>query len=57
VTEMDVLLLDCMFPEASRHAYKKLTAAGLGLVFRLRCRNPSFCELLACPPCSPDSEL
>jgi hypothetical protein len=25
---MDVLLLDCVFPEASRPVYKKATAAG-----------------------------
>jgi hypothetical protein len=54
---MDVLLLDCMFPEASRRAYKKPTAAGPVSSLRLRSRNPSFCKLLACPPCSPTSEI
>jgi hypothetical protein len=46
---MDVLLLDHVFPEASRRAYKKLTAVGPVSSFCLRCRNPSFCKLLTCP--------
>jgi hypothetical protein len=49
---MDVLLLDCMFPEASRHAYKKPTSAEPISGLHLRSRNPSFFQLLACPPCS-----
>jgi hypothetical protein len=49
---MDVLLLDCGFPEASRRAYKKPTSAESFSCLHLRCRNPSFFQLLACPPCS-----
>ena len=49
---MDVLLLDCMFPEASRRAYKKPTAPKPVFGLPLRSRNPSFFQLLACPPCS-----
>jgi hypothetical protein len=49
---MDVLLLDCMFPKESRRAYKKPTAAGPVFGLHLRSRNPSFFELLVCPPCS-----
>jgi hypothetical protein len=54
---MDVLLLDCMFFEASRRAYKKPTAAEPASGLHLCGRNPSFCKLLACPPCSPASEI
>jgi hypothetical protein len=32
---MDVVLLDCVFPEAPRHVYKK--AAWLGLSLTLAC--------------------
>jgi hypothetical protein len=39
---MDVLLLDCGFPEASRRAYKKPTSAETVACFHLRYRNPSF---------------
>jgi hypothetical protein len=49
---MDVVLLDYGFPEASRRAYKKPTSAETISCFHLRCRNPSFFQLLACPPCS-----
>jgi hypothetical protein len=49
---MDVLLLDCLFPEASCCAYKKPTAAEPVSSLHLRSRNPSFFQLLACPPCS-----
>jgi hypothetical protein len=48
---MDVLLLGFMFPEASRHAYKKPTATEPVSGLHLRSRNPSFFKLLACPPC------
>jgi hypothetical protein len=49
---MDVLLLDYRFPEASRRAYKKPTSAESISCLHLRGRNPSFFQLLACPPCS-----
>jgi hypothetical protein len=49
---MDVLLLDCGFPEASRRAYKKPTSAETVACFHLCYRNPSFLQLLACPLCS-----
>jgi hypothetical protein len=49
---MDVLLLDCGFPEASCRAYKKPTSAETVSCLHLRCRNPSFFQLLVCPPCS-----
>jgi hypothetical protein len=49
---MDVLLFDCGFPEASRRAYKKPTSVETVSCLHLRCRNPSFFQLLACPPCS-----
>jgi hypothetical protein len=41
---MDVLLLDRVFPEASRRAYKKPTAAGPVSSFCLCYRNPSFLQ-------------
>jgi hypothetical protein len=53
---MDVLLLDCMFPEASRRAYKKPTVTELVSGLHWRSRNPSFCKQLACPPFSPALE-
>jgi hypothetical protein len=49
---MDVLLLDCMFHEASRRTYKKPTAAEPVFGLPLQSRNPSFFQLLTCPPCS-----
>jgi hypothetical protein len=49
---MDVLLLDCRFPEASRRAYKKPTSTESISCLHLRGRNPSFFQLLARPPCS-----
>jgi hypothetical protein len=49
---MYVLLLDYRFPEASRRAYKKPTSAESISCLHLRGRNPSFFQLLACPPCS-----
>jgi hypothetical protein len=44
--------LDCRFPEVSRRAYKKPTSAESVSCLHLRGRNPSFFQLLACPPCS-----
>jgi hypothetical protein len=49
---MDVLLLDYRFSEASCCAYKKPTSGETVACLHLRCRNPSFLQLLACPPCS-----
>jgi hypothetical protein len=49
---MDVLLLDCGFPKASRRAYKKPTSAEAVSCLHSRGRNPSFFQLLTCPPCS-----
>jgi hypothetical protein len=49
---MYVLLLDCMFPEASHRAYKKPTPAKPVSGLHLRVRNPNFFQLLGCPPCS-----
>jgi hypothetical protein len=49
---MNVLLLDCRFPEESRRAYKKPTSAETIACLHLCYRNPSFLQLLACPPCS-----
>jgi hypothetical protein len=37
---MDVLLLDRVFPEALRRAYKKPTTAGSVSIFCLRYRKP-----------------
>jgi hypothetical protein len=45
-------LLDCRFPEASRRVYKKATSTEPVSCLHLRDRNPSFSQLLACPPCS-----
>jgi hypothetical protein len=39
---MDVLLLDCGFPDASRRAYKKPTSTEYVSFLHLRGRNPSF---------------
>jgi hypothetical protein len=39
---MDVLLLDCRVPEASRRAYKKPTSTEFVSCLHLRGRNPSF---------------
>jgi hypothetical protein len=49
---MDMLLLDCGFPKASRRAYKKPTSAEAVSYLHLHGRNPSFFQLLACLPCS-----
>jgi hypothetical protein len=49
---MDVLLLDCGIPEASCRTNKKPTSAETVSYLHLHCRNPSFLQLLACPPCS-----
>jgi hypothetical protein len=49
---MDALLLDCGFPEVSRHTYKKSAATETVACLHLRCRNPTFLQLFACPPCS-----
>jgi hypothetical protein len=45
-------MLDCGFPKASRRAYKMPTSTESVSCLHLRGRNPSFFQLLACPPCS-----
>jgi hypothetical protein len=54
---MDVLLLDCVFPEALRPVYKKVGATENVSYPSVRRRNPSFSKLLAFPPCSFASEI
>jgi hypothetical protein len=48
---MDVLLLDCVFPEAPRPVYKKAAADGTVSYPCMRRRNPNFCKPLTYPPC------
>jgi hypothetical protein len=49
---MDVALLDCGFPEAPCHVYKKGSAAR-AISYLLRApENPKLLRPLACPPCS-----
>jgi hypothetical protein len=54
---MDVLLLDCVFPEASRPVYKRRPRVGLFPTVACAVENPSFCKPLAYPPCSPALEI
>jgi hypothetical protein len=49
---MDVLLLDCVFPEAPCPVYKRAGAVGTVSYPCVRCENPNFFKPLACPPCS-----
>jgi hypothetical protein len=49
---MDALILDCGCLEALRCTYKKPALIETAAWLHLRYRNPSFLQLLACPPCS-----